>query len=78
MIDDLLKSFQSADPLLSAKKVAALLGITEHTLCVWRWKKKKGEPAPDLPFVKVGRRTIRYRRSAVQGFIEAGGVRNHP
>ena len=70
MLDDLIKGVQDADRLLPTTKVAAMLGIKPHTLNVWLCKKKNGEPAPDLPYVKVGRRAIRYRLSDVQRFID--------
>lgn len=69
-IEELLKGFQNSDPLLPAKKAAQLLDLQEHTLNVWRCQRNKGRPAPDLPFVRVGRRAIRYRLSDVLRFIE--------
>jgi len=70
MLDDVLKELQNVDPLLPAKKVAAMLGLRPHTLNVWRWLERLGKPAPNLPYVKVGRRSIRYRLSDVKRFIE--------
>ena len=70
MLDDLIKKLQNADPLLSEEKAAPILGIRPHTLSVWRCKKKNGEPAPDLPWVRIGRRSIRYRLSDLLKFIE--------
>ncbi len=69
-MDDLFKQFKDADPLLPAKKVAPMLGMKEQTLNVWRWLQRSGQPAPALPFVKIGRRAIRYRKSDVLKFIE--------
>jgi len=57
------------DPLLRPRKVAEMLGMSEQTLAVWRYRKNNGLSAPDLPFLKIGRRAIRYRLSAVTTFI---------
>jgi len=69
-IDSLVKGYQNSDPLLPEKKAAQILGLQPHTLAVWRLRASKGLPAPDLPYVRVGRRAIRYRLSDVQRFIE--------
>jgi predicted DNA-binding transcriptional regulator AlpA len=58
------------DPLLRPRKVAEMLGIAEQTLAVWRCRKNHGEPAPDLAYVRIGRRAIRYRLSEVKRFID--------
>jgi predicted DNA-binding transcriptional regulator AlpA len=47
-----------------------MLGIAPQTLAVWRHRKNNGKTAPDLPYVKIGRRAIRYRLSDVKKFIE--------
>jgi predicted DNA-binding transcriptional regulator AlpA len=58
------------DPLLRPPKVAEMLGVKPQTLSFWRHSKNKGRPAPDLPWVTVGRRSIRYRLSVVNRFID--------
>lgn len=50
--------------LLTADEVAEILGVTSHTLAVWR---STGRYA--LPYVKSGR-LVRYRETDVSGFIE--------
>ncbi len=67
-IEELLKGFQNADPLLPEKKAAQIVGLKPHTLTVWRLRASKGLAAPNLPFVRVGR-AIRYRLSDVLRFI---------
>ena len=52
------------DALLSEIQVAERLGIKAATLQVWRSTRRYG-----LAYVKVGR-TVRYRESAVQAFID--------
>jgi excisionase family DNA binding protein len=50
--------------LLTSEQVADILGVTGHTLAVWRSTGRY-----DLPYVKSGR-LVRYRESDVTGFIE--------
>lgn len=51
--------------LLTPESVAELLGLTLHTLAVWRCAKRM-----PLPYVKLGGR-IRYRASDVEAFISS-------
>lgn len=51
--------------LLTPETVAELLGLTLHTLAVWRCSKRM-----PLPYVKVGRR-VRYRAADVEAFISS-------
>ena len=53
--------------LLTPETVADLLGLTLHTLAVWRCAKRM-----PLPYVKLGGR-VRYRTADVEAFI-AGQV----
>ncbi len=50
--------------LLTPKQVAERLGITTHTLAVWRCEGRYA-----LPYVKSGR-LVRYRESDIAAFIE--------
>lgn len=59
----------ASDKLLNAHQVAELLGVTIHTLAVWRCEKRY-----PLRFVKVGR-YVRYRLSDVQSFLELRTVK---
>jgi hypothetical protein len=70
MFDDILKSLKLDDRLHPASKVAPMLGLSPQTLAVWRHRKNNGQPAPDLPYVKLGRRAIRYRMRDVNNFID--------
>ncbi len=49
--------------LLTPQTVSKLLGVTQHTLAVWRCSKRY-----PLPYVKVGG-LVRYRASDVEAFI---------
>ena len=50
--------------LLTPRDVSDLLGITIHTLAVWRCEQRY-----NLPYIKAGR-LVRYRREDVDEFIE--------
>ena len=56
------------DALLTPAEAAERLGIQEQTLAVWRSVGRY-----DLSFVKVGR-SVRYRESVIDAFIEANTV----
>ena len=70
MFDDLLKGFNPDDRLLRARQAAEMLGLSPQTLALWRCRRNNGHTAPDLPWVKVGRRSIRYRLSDLKKFID--------
>ncbi|RLW51906.1 MAG: hypothetical protein B6D76_17700 [gamma proteobacterium symbiont of Stewartia floridana] len=50
--------------LLTPDDVSELLGVTSHTLAVWR-----SENRYNLPYIKTGR-LVRYREEDVLRFIE--------
>lgn len=52
--------------LLTTKAVAALVGNQPRTVMKWR-----AQPGEGPPFVRVNRRTVRYRRSDVDAFLAA-------
>ncbi len=54
--------------LMTTKEAAHYLGTSEGTLPIWRHRGVGPE------FVRIGR-NIRYRRSALDDFIEAGTVK---
>ena len=70
MLDDLLKGLKLDDRLIRPRQTAEMLGVSVQTLAVWRYRGNRGNLAPDLPYVKFGRRAIRYRLSDVLRFIE--------
>ncbi|MCM1293933.1 MAG: helix-turn-helix domain-containing protein [Muribaculaceae bacterium] len=49
---------------LSVAEVAAMIGVTPHTLAVWRMKGVYG-----LPYTRIGGR-IRYTSAAVKRWLE--------
>lgn len=56
--------------LLTREEAAQFLGVKPQTLAVWACHQVDG-PA----YVKVGRRTVRYRLGDLQAFIEKNTVR---
>lgn len=52
--------------LLNEKEVATELGIAPGTLRNWRSLRI------GVPFVKLGKRAVRYRRSDVEAFVASG------
>jgi excisionase family DNA binding protein len=58
--------------LLSPAEVAACLGVSQHTLAVWRCAKRY-----PLPYVKVGAR-VRYRQADLDAFLNARRLQSAP
>lgn len=56
-------------PLLTTAEVAAILGVAPRT--VERWRNLGGGP----PYVRIGKRTIRYEAAAVDAFVKLYTVR---
>lgn len=53
------------DPLLTPRQAAALLGLELNTLA----NKRAAFGHGFIPYIKLSRRDVRYRRSAVLAFI---------
>ena len=53
------------EPLMTREEAAAYLQVAPGTLAVWACTKRY-----NLPLFKVGRRTVRYRRSDLDRFLE--------
>lgn len=56
------------DRLLTPAEVSEILGVGNTTLQDWRLVPGKG-PA----FIRLGHRTVRYRRSAVDAYLDSLG-----
>jgi excisionase family DNA binding protein len=56
-----------AEPLMEPAQAAAMLGIGVDTLAAWRHTGRV-----KLPFVRVGNRLVRYRKSDIDALIAAG------
>lgn len=61
-MDGKLETGRHDEPLTVAQ-VASELGISEHTLAIWRCSRRY-----PLPFIKVGS-LVRYRRSDLRDFL---------
>lgn len=57
------------DELVTTEGAAEFLSLKPQTLAVWRSTRRYA-----LPWVTVGRRSVRYRLSDLKKFIEAGVV----
>jgi hypothetical protein len=64
-----LMAQRTPDDLLTQDQAALVIGVKPQTLTNWRCTKRVA-----LPYIKVGKRSIRYRRSDVENFIAAGRV----
>jgi excisionase family DNA binding protein len=58
------------EQLLTEREAAPLLGVEAETLQKWRATGRHG-----LPFVKLGRKIVRYRPSDITKFIERNTVK---
>lgn len=58
-----MQDLRNPSKLLTPRQVAEQLGVTVHTLAVWRCTKRY-----PLPYVKSGR-LVRYRPADVDAFI---------
>jgi predicted DNA-binding transcriptional regulator AlpA len=58
------------EKLLESSDVALWLKVTEGTLAVWRCTNRY----PELRYVRVGSRRIRYRESDVEAFLKSRSV----
>ncbi|HKJ95037.1 MAG TPA: helix-turn-helix domain-containing protein [Gammaproteobacteria bacterium] len=63
---------ENREKLLAPGQVADLLGVTTHTLAVWRCTQRY-----NLPYIKCGR-LVRYRPSDVEAFLQSRSVSNVP
>ncbi len=58
---------QSIEPLMDEEQVAKTLSVSPETLAAWRHTGRV-----QLPWVRIGGRLVRYKKSDVLAFIEAG------
>jgi len=54
------------DPLLTREETAKYMGLSNGTLEVWASEKRY-----NLPYIKLGKRAVRYRLSDVENFINS-------
>ncbi|MDM0018379.1 helix-turn-helix transcriptional regulator [Variovorax saccharolyticus] len=58
---------QSIEPLLDDEQVASTLKVSVETLAAWRHTGRV-----QLPYVRIGGRIVRYKKSDVLALIDAG------
>ena len=56
------------DRLLNTKEAAEYLGLSPYTLERWRYLGKGPR------FIRVGSKSVRYRQTDLDAFLEIGGV----
>ena len=60
-----------ANALLTTKEVAALLGVSPHTVTRWRWEGSATEDGDDhLKFLRLRNNSIRYRASELRAWLD--------
>ena len=57
-------------PLITESEAAAYMGVKPQTLATWRCTKRY-----PLPFIRVGRRAIRYRLTDIEKFLADRTIR---
>lgn len=60
--------------LLTAKQAAEILGLTERYLAMDRHTSRNNGTPPTVPYVRLGYRTIRYKRADLIALIDASRV----
>lgn len=60
--------------MLTTEEAAALLGVTRRFLDKDRYIARQNGTPPTIPYIALGYRTIRYRRSDVLAFLAASRI----
>lgn len=60
--------------LLTSQEAAEMLGLTERYLAMDRHTSRANGTRPTVPYVRLGYRTIRYKRADVVAVIDASRV----
>ncbi len=77
---DTLSGFQAREAderqrdLLPTKKAAKYIGMSPAFLERDRWDGKRNGHGPQIPYVVIGKRAKRYRRSDLDAYIEKNVV----
>ena len=61
------------DKLLTTKEAAELLSVSPSTLIYDRYVANQDGCDPQIPFIRLMKKSIRYRLSDLQQIIEGGG-----
>ncbi len=61
--------------LWTTKRAASFLGMSKAFLERDRWASKRTGHAPHIPFVRVGKRSVRYELVVLEAFVRNGTKR---
>lgn len=64
-VEALANQARSPEDLLTQDEAAMELGVKPNTLANWRCTKRT-----EIPFIRLGKRSIRYRWGDVQAYLE--------
>ena len=70
----LKKSVQSLDDLLTTNEAAKLLGVSRRFLDKDRHEARQNGTSPKIPYMNMGHRTVRYRRSDLVVFLDESRI----
>lgn len=74
MTTNLRNTDQPASEMMTSEQVAKLMGVSRRYLDKDRHEARQNGTSPKLPYVTLGHRTVRYRRSDVDAFLYANRV----
>ncbi len=63
-------TFKSKRTLMNTNCAAEYLGVSSAFLERDRWNANRSNIPPSVPFVKIGKKTIRYRSGDLEQYIE--------
>lgn len=66
------KAGSQDDDLLLAEEVSAMLRVPLATVNAWRGRRRVDGSRPGPPFIRIEGNAVRYRRSAVEKYLEEG------
>lgn len=69
-----LKLKKTSRHLLSTAEAAELLGMTPRFLALDRHQARANGTSPTVPYVRLGHRTVRYRKADIEALIERSVV----
>jgi predicted DNA-binding transcriptional regulator AlpA len=74
MTANLRKMDQPDSEMMTSEQVAKLMGVSRRYLDKDRHEARQNGTSPKLPYVNLGHRTVRYKRSDVVAFLDANRV----
>lgn len=68
------ESSHDDEALLTSEQAASLLGVTRSFLVRDRWQASRTGKGPEVAFVMIGTRTVRYRLFDLKAYVRANRV----